>query len=137
MGLFKKKQTNNLNPLTIYIADDNPIYLKQLAFYLNKVHGEKIHVESFPVSEVIEVKLEHGHHPDIIIMDNYLSEKYADASLGIDALEQIQAKYPQISLILHSANTNLLIEKSDHFICIPKKENAFDEISQIILKKLV
>lgn len=136
MGLFKKKRSTSLTPLTIYIADDNPVYLKQLELYLKKIHGDKINVESFPVSEVIEVKLERGYTPDIILMDNFLGEKYEDATLGIDSLEQIQVKYPGITLILHSANHNLLTNESDTFHFIPKNDSAFQKISEVIVKKL-
>ncbi len=136
MGLFKKKQNPNLTPLIIYVAEDNPVYLRQLEFYLKKIHGDKILIESFPVSEVIEVKLEHGYTPDIILMDNFLGEKYKDATLGIDSLEQIQIKYPGITLILHSANHNLLTNETDTFHFIPKNDNAFQKISEVIVRKL-
>lgn len=142
MGLFKtKKRTEEIKKkFTVYIAEDNPVYLKQLEFYLKKVHGEAISIESFPVSEVIDVKLEHGHTPSVIIMDHNLSAKYDDAISGIEALKAIHNSHPEILLILHSAHKSAEEEVSnmDHsfFTVVPKGEQAFEKISNLISKRL-
>lgn len=141
MGLFKtKKQTEIRKKITVYIAEDNPVYLKQLEFYLDKVHGNAISIESFPVSEVIDVKLEHGHTPSVIIMDHNLSAKYDDAINGIEALKAIHNSHPEILLILHSAHRSAEeeVNNMDHsfFTVVPKGEHAFEEISKLISKQL-
>ena len=141
MGLFKtRRRTEHPKKFTVYIADDNPVYLKQLEFFLNKVYGNEITVESFPVSEVIDVKLEHGHTPDVIIMDHNLSTKYDDAVSGIEALKVIHEKHPNIVLVLHSAHASAEKEANNFdesiFTLIPKGENAFEEIGYLIAKLL-
>lgn len=134
MGIFnfRKGTGNPPRSLHVYIAEDNVLYSKQLEFFLQNAFGKRVHVQSFPVSEVIEVKLEHGHIPDVIIMDHDLSDRYTDAAQGLDSLHTIHEQFPEILLILHSAVTNDHLAETaaaeESFTFIPKGHHAFAQI---------
>ncbi len=137
MGLFSfKKKAIKEKHLTIYLAEDNPVYLKQLEFFLKNRFEHSISVSAFPVSEVIDVKLEHGHIPDVIIMDHVLSEKYEDASAGLDAIQTIHERYPNILLILHSADVDAGSSDSRVYKNVPKGEGALEHIAELIKQRL-
>lgn len=133
MGIFtfRKNAGSHQKTITIYIVEDSVLYSKQLEFFLQSKFGKRIYVQSFPVAEVIEVKLEHGHIPDVIIMDHDLSDRYEDAASGLESLNTIHEQYPQILLILHSAvGSSHLAEAitQDTFTYIPKGADAFARI---------
>jgi DNA-binding NtrC family response regulator len=144
MGIFsfKKNTATPKKTITIYIVEDNVLYAKQLEFFLQNKFGKSANVQTFPVSEVIEVKLEHGHIPDVIIMDHHLSERYEDAASGLESLSAIREQHPNILLILHSALGVADQAGADIaeglFTYIPKGGDAFSkletEISQLIEK---
>jgi len=137
MGLFNfKKKAVKGKHFTVYLAEDNPVYLKQLEFFLRNTFEDSISVSSFPVSEVIDVKLEHGHIPDVIIMDHLLSEKYEDASVGLDAIQTIHERYPNILLILHSADTQAGASDSLIYKNVPKGDGALQHIAELIKQRL-
>jgi DNA-binding NarL/FixJ family response regulator len=144
MGIFsfRKNTDSPKRAITIYIVEDNVLYAKQLEFFLQNKFGRNVSIQTFPVSEVIEVKLEHGHIPDIIIMDHHLSERYEDAASGMESLNAIREQHPQIRLILHSALGVPDLAGGDIaqglFTYIPKGGDAFSkleaEISPLIEK---
>lgn len=137
-GLFKKESKKA--PFSVFIAEDNAVYLKQMEFYLKNVFGEKIQIGCFPVSEVIEVKIEHGQIPDLIIMDHNLSGKYDDASSGLAAIKKIHTEHPQIKLILHSAHTSMKDDEefgnSKMFISIEKGEGSLEKLASTIRENM-
>lgn len=137
MGLFSfNKKSAKKKHLTVYLAEDNPVYLKQLEFFLMSTFQSAVSVSAFPVSEVIEVKLERGHIPDVIIMDHILSEKYEDASAGLDAIQTIHERYPNILLILHSAHEHAGSSDSLIYKNVPKGNGAMHHIAEIVKQRL-
>lgn len=135
MGIFNfKKKEAEKGKYKIYIAEDNPVYLKQLEFFLTTSFKEEIEVSCFPVAEVIDVKLAHGHIPDAIIMDHQLNDKYEDADSGLNAIKAIHQTHPTILLILHSAYEPAADDHTnpDLFVSIPKREGAMEEIKTLI-----
>jgi DNA-binding NarL/FixJ family response regulator len=141
MGIFNfKKQTNKPKKTIIYIVEDNVLYTRQLEFFLQNKFSDKVSIHSFPVSEVLEVKLEHGHIPDVIIMDNNLSEKYEDAASGLESLRAIHSQYPGIQLILHTAQGEggVMGSALAEGVCVyvPKGTEAFTMLGDIIDQRL-
>jgi DNA-binding NarL/FixJ family response regulator len=141
MGIFNfKKHTNRPKKTTIYIVEDNVLYTRQLEFFLQNKFGDNVGVYSFPVSEVLEVKLEHGHIPDVIIMDNNLSEKYEDAASGLESLRAIHTQYPDIQLILHTAQGDggAMGSALAEGVCmyVPKGGEAFSMLGAIIGQRI-
>lgn len=137
MGIFRnRKNAANHKRTRIYIVEDNALYARQLEFFLNNTFGNAVVVECFPVAEVIEVKLEHGHTPNIIILDHNLNDKYKDASSGLESARLIHSEHPEIRLILHTAyrpaDTTEAAELSEIVDYIPKGGNAFQRLESII-----
>lgn len=134
LGLFKKESKKT--PFSVFIAEDNAVYLKQVEFYLKNVFGEKIQISCFPVSEVIEVKIEHGQIPDLIIMDHNLSGKYDDASSGLAAIKKMHSEHPKIKFILHSAHASMKEDEeynnSKMFTAIEKGEGSLEKLASAI-----
>ena len=89
MSIFKKKISIKEKYL-IYLVEDNLIYAELIKHSLSVAFGEKIELVHFPVAEVLDIKLESGNIPNMIIMDHYLSDKYPDAELGLTALKRIK-----------------------------------------------
>lgn len=138
MGLFgKKKNTPSTTlPTSIYIVEDNALYAQQIEFFLRKQFGEEIRLQRFPVSEVIDVKLEHGHQPDVILMDQFLNDKYEDASSGIESLRAIHRKHPDILLVLHTSDQNMAEAARDICEYVPKGEGALERIEGLVQRKI-
>ena len=106
MSIFKKKISIKEKYL-IYLVEDNLIYAELIKHSLSIAFGEKIELVHFPVAEVLDIKLESGNIPNMIIMDHYLSDKYPDAELGLTALKRIKKQFPKIEMILHSSQDSI------------------------------
>lgn len=102
MSIFKRK-TAIKEKYLIFLVEDNLIYAELVKHTLTGTFGKKIELVHFPVSEVLDIKLESGNIPDIIIMDHCLSDKYPDAELGLTAIKRIKIQFPKIEMILHSS----------------------------------
>lgn len=138
MGLFGKKKNIPATtlPTNVYIVEDNALYAQQIEFFLRKQFGEEITLQRFPVSEVIDVKLEHGHKPDVILMDQFLNDKYEDASSGLESLREIHSKYPNILLVLHTSDQNMAEASRDICEYVPKGDGALERIEELVRKKI-
>ena len=136
MGLFRSGKTAPKKPLRIFIVEDSKVYASQLEFMLQSKFGESVVVSTFPVAEVMEVKLEHNDIPDLIIMDHFLNARYDDAEDGSDVLQRIKKDYPKIRLVLHTSASDAdtarqaIAGEICHFV--PKGTDAFDKLAEIV-----
>ena len=135
---FFTKNTPKKKTYLIFLVEDNLIYAEQIKHFLITTFGEKIDIVHFPVAEVLDVKLESGNIPDIIIMDHYLSDKYPDAELGLTALKRIKKQFPKIELILHTSQNSIefAADAIKQGICnyVEKSAMGFKKLEELITK---
>lgn len=131
MNIFKRKTSVKEKHL-IFLVEDNLIYAELVKHSLTVTFGEKIDLVHFPVAEVLDIKLESGNIPDIIIMDHYLSDKYPDAELGLTALKRIKKQFPKIEMILHTSQDSIELAVG----AIKEGDCNYVEKSTLGLKKL-
>ncbi len=83
------------NSFTVLIADDDPDYLFQVAFYLRKAGYEVVAVESQAEAEQVILKMK----PDIAVFDLMME---SDDS-GFILCYKLKRKYPEVPVILATA----------------------------------
>ena len=83
------------NIFTVLIADDDPDYLFQVAFYLRKAGYEVVAVESQAEAEQVILKMK----PDIAVFDLMME---SDDS-GFILCYKLKRKYPAVPVILATA----------------------------------
>ncbi|MDE3126284.1 MAG: response regulator [Bacteroidota bacterium] len=119
--------------LTIFLVDDDPMFLKSLEIdFLNQ---NLYNIETFLNGEDCLSNLH--HHPDFIILDYLLDGIHANSMNGIEVLDKILAYNPTIPVIILSAQdkievaVNCMHHKAADYIV--KSETSFLRINQIIL----
>jgi hypothetical protein len=69
-------------------------------------------------------------------MDQFLNDKYEDASSGIESLREIHRKYPNILLVLHTSDQNMADAAQEICEYVPKGDGAFERIEALVRKKV-
>jgi CheY-like chemotaxis protein len=138
MGIFKnsKRKAETERTVKVFIVEDSKVYSAQLEHFLRTRFEGNVEIHSFPVAEVMDVKLEHRNFPDLIIMDYVLNARYDDAESGLEAIKRIKEGYPGIEIVLHSGDMSLYDREHDDFIdkChfIPKTQEGMDKIAGLV-----
>jgi DNA-binding NtrC family response regulator len=123
---------NSKNNVTLFVVDDDPIYLKLVEIeFLQYPHFK---IESYATGEICIENL--SHEPDLIILDYYLDGVDKHAMNGIQALDKIKAINPNIPVVMLSAQDNIEvgINCMHHkaFDYIVKSETAFLRLEKVI-----
>ena len=123
---------NSKNNVTLFVVDDDPIYLKLVEIeFLQYPHFK---IESYATGEICIENL--SHEPDLIIMDYYLDGVDKHAMNGIKALDKIKAINPNIPVVMLSAQDSIEvgINCMHHkaFDYIVKSETAFLRLEKVI-----
>jgi two-component system OmpR family response regulator len=123
---------NSKNNVTLFVVDDDPIYLKLVEIeFLQYPHFK---IESYATGEICIENL--SHEPDLIILDYYLNGVDKHAMNGIQALDKIKAINPNIPVVMLSAQDsigvgiNCMHHKA--FDYIVKSETAFLRLEKVI-----
>ena len=123
---------NSKNNVTLFVVDDDPIYLKLVEIeFLQYPHFK---IESYATGEICIENL--SHEPDLIILDYYLDGVDKHAMNGIQALDKIKAINPYIPVVMLSAQDSIEvgINCMHHkaFDYIVKSETAFLRLEKVI-----
>ena len=123
---------NSKNNVTLFVVDDDPIYLKLVEIeFLQYPHFK---IESYATGEICIENL--SHEPDLIILDYYLDGVDKHAMNGIKALDKIKAINPNIPVVMLSAQDSIEvgINCMHHkaFDYIVKSETAFLRLEKVI-----
>jgi|SRR5688572_30402782 len=119
-------------PKRIFIVDDDTMLTEALQDYLTRTIPHQ--VSSFQTGEEC---LEHLYEkPDIIILDYYLNTVQKDAANGMEILQVIKKKYPNMEVIMLSSQERYTvaaqtIQKGAEQYVIKSKE-AFAEIDRLV-----
>lgn len=133
---LKNKMMPNHKEISIFIVDDDPMYLKSLAFQFRQ--NPNLKVETFLTGEDCIEKL--FLYPDIVILDYVLNSPNKDALSGIQTLVKIKATLPQTQVIMLSAMESVEVAtnsvKLGAFGYVVKSKDAFNRLKFCIKKIL-
>ena len=87
-------------PVTIFLVDDDNIFLSTLKHSLSQKFKSRIEVTSFSTGEECLAKL--SDCPDIIILDYYLNSEMANAMNGLQILKKIKQENSNALVIMLS-----------------------------------
>lgn len=118
---------------TIYLVDDDPIYLASLE--IDFLQHPEFKVRLFGTGEQC---MEQLHNlPDIIVLDYYLDSVDPNAMNGMKTLDAIKERNPGIPVIILSAQDKIevAVDCMHHkaFDYVIKNETAFLRIQKIIM----
>src|SRR5580700_3422410 len=99
------------NKISVFLVDDNEVFLKTLTLFLNEHFKSEIQIESFPTGEdcLRKIQLNPEIAADIVILDYHLNTDSTVAMNGIDVLKKIKRINPKIIVVILSAEDKLKI----------------------------
>jgi len=122
----------NENKIKIFLVDDDALYLKSLEIEF-LAHADFV-IETYATGELCLKNL--SHNPDVIVLDYYLDGIDATAMNGLETLDKIKAKNPDIPVIMLSSQDKIdvAIKCMHHraFDYVVKSETAFMRLQKII-----
>jgi two-component system OmpR family response regulator len=122
----------NDDKIRIFLVDDDAMFLKSLE--IEFLHHTDFIVETFATGELC---IEHlSTSPDIIILDYHLNGIDKNAMNGIETLDKIKASYPDMPVVMLSAQDKIDVAIScmHHraFDYVVKSETAFMRLQKNI-----
>ncbi|MFI0491613.1 response regulator [Flavobacterium sp.] len=122
----------NENKIKIFLIDDDALYLKSLEIEFLE-HADFI-IETYATGELCIENL--SRNPDIIVLDYHLDGIDKTAMNGLETLDKIKSKNPDIPVIMLSSQDKIdvAIKCMHHraFDYVVKSETAFLRLQKII-----
>ncbi len=120
------------NRITLFLVDDDALLLK--AMEIDFLQHTDFIIETYATGELCIENL--SRNPDIIILDYHLDGITKDAMNGVDTLDKIKAKLPDIPVIMLSSQDKIdvAINCMHHHAhdYVVKSETAFMRLQKII-----
>lgn len=118
--------------VNLFLVDDDALFLKSLE--IEFLHHGEFEIHTFPTGERC---LEHiDEKPDIVVLDYHLNGIQRTAMDGIDVLDQIKEKHPEIPVIMLSSQDKIevAINCMHHHAhdYVVKSETSFIRLQKII-----
>ena len=118
--------------VNLFLVDDDALFLKSLE--IEFMHYGEFEIHTFPTGERC---LEHiDEKPDIVVLDYHLNGIQRTAMDGIDVLDQIKEKHPEIPVIMLSSQDKIevAINCMHHHAhdYVVKSETSFIRLQKII-----
>ena len=116
----------------IFVVDDDPMFATLLSDYLDDLGIYQ--VTTFGTGEDCLAQL--AEQPDAIILDYYLDSTVAGAKNGLEILQQIHKSYPDLKVIMLSAQEHYgvalrtIASGAVHYVI--KDTASFDEIGRYL-----
>ncbi|MEI6142234.1 MAG: response regulator [Mariniphaga sp.] len=131
--MYNEKQIiNRLEPIKLFLVDDDAVFLKLLE--IDFLQSANFDIETFATGELCMANL--NHSPDVIILDYYLDGIELNAMNGIETLDKIKAYNPDIPVIILSSQDKIdvAIDCMHHraYDYVVKSETAFIRLQKII-----
>ena len=113
--------------ISVYLVDDDLLYLRLLEFGLSQSPAGKFAIKSFTSGEECLAQME-ASKPEVVVLDYYLDSLQKNALNGMKILQEIQKKSTDIQVIMLSKQEKLEIAvnclKSGAYDYIVKNESA-------------
>lgn len=123
---------NSIKKLSIFLVDDDAMYVKLLEKELNE--KESYDIRTFSTGERCLEQLE--EKPDLIVLDYYLNSIEKNALNGLETLREIKSQHPEIPVIILSSQDKIEVAvncmKLQTFEYIVKSETAFARLHSAI-----
>jgi two-component system OmpR family response regulator len=120
------------NKIKVFLVDDDSVFLKSLE--IEFMQSADFEVETYATGELCVKSL--SRCPDVIILDYHLDGIIEGAMNGIKTLKKIKALYPDIPVVMLSAQDKIEIAincmHSKAFDYVIKSETAFVRLQKII-----
>jgi|GEM_PF-496089 len=117
---------------TVFIIDDNTMFLYLLGFYLKRDPRFQIYCYTSGEEAMRNMKL----NPDIIILDYYLNAADPDAMNGMAMLLEIKRQRPEAIVIMLSAQHDLGVSiellRSGAFTYLQKDKSALSTVRKTL-----
>ena len=131
--MYNEKQIiNGLEPIKLFLVDDDAVFLKLLE--IDFLQSANFDIETFATGELCMAGL--NRCPDVIILDYYLDGIEMNAMNGIETLDIIKAYNPDIPVIILSSQDKIdvAIDCMHHraYDYVVKSETAFIRLQKII-----
>jgi DNA-binding NtrC family response regulator len=138
-------QTDENRPMSIFLVDDDKMFLTPLKHVLLEKIKPEIEITTFSDGEECVKRLD--EKPDIVILDYYLNGANPEAMNGIDVLRHIKDESKETMVLMLSAQDNVEVAahcvKHGAYDYVTKSESAFirvensvnNIISKIILSR--
>ena len=123
---------NNADKIKLFLVDDDALFLKSLE--IEFLQHANFTIETYATGEVCVSNL--SHNPDVIILDYRLDGIDKTAMNGIETLDKIKVRNPDIPVIMLSSQDKIevAIDCMHHnaFDYIVKSETAFIRLQKAI-----
>lgn len=130
-----KTQSN----ISVFLVDDDEIYITALTHYLKKKFNSIINIQSFATGEECLKKFKRNSDADVVILDYYLNSQSPDAMNGLEVLKKLKETNSETNVVILSAQDKVEIAaesiKNGAYDYVVKSESALIRI-QNILKNL-
>lgn len=126
------------NAISIFLVDDNEVFLKALSLSLNEHFKSEISIESYSTGEDCLKKIQQNPETaaDVVILDYHLNTESKNAMDGIDVLKKIKEINFRIIVIMLSAEDKLKIATDSitngAYEYVVKSETAFIRTQNIL-----
>ena len=128
------------NNISVFLVDDNEVFLKTLEHSLNERFKLQIQIEAFATGEDCLKEIERNPTIQVVILDYYLNTESSNAMNGLEVLKKIKEINSDIIVVMLSAEDKLEIATDcityGAYEYVVKSETAFIR-TQNILKNLI
>ena len=127
-----------MDPISVFLVDDDDLFLKSLEHYL--LHTLKLHIQirSFKTAEECISQLD--EETSIIVLDYLLNTTNPKAMNGLMALREIKSLFPMTKVIILSGHEDMTLAietiKYGAYDYVVKNENTFIKIRQLLKNTL-
>ncbi|MES2836469.1 MAG: response regulator [Bacteroidota bacterium] len=119
-------------PITIFLVEDDKLYLHAVGFNLNKRKEYKIFCYSSGEDCLKNMSL----NPDIVILDYYLNETNPESLDGLTVLLEIKKIKPSTIVIMLSSQKNLTVAmrtlKAEAYTYLIKNKQTLSQLNEVI-----
>lgn len=126
------------NNISVFLVDDNEVFLKTLSLSLNERFKSEIKIEAFATGEDCLKKIQQNplSAADIVILDFHLNTESKKAMNGIDVLKKIKEINSRIIVIMLSSEDKVKIAtdsiSNGAYEYVVKSETAFIRAQNIL-----
>jgi two-component system OmpR family response regulator len=126
------------NKISVFLVDDNDMFLQTLAASLTEQFKSEIQVESFPTGEACLNKIQQNpvSAVDIVILDYHLNTDSKGAMDGVDILKKIKKLNSKIVVVMLSSEDKIKIATeciaNGAYEYVVKSETAFIRTQNIL-----
>lgn len=123
------------DPISVFLVDDDKMYLSSLKYDLNETFQLDIRTSTFTTGEECLKNMKSS--PDIVVLDYYLNnDEHPDAMDGIQVLKRIKTKWQDTMVIMLSGQDRLQIASdciaNGAYEYVTKTESAFVRMKNVI-----